>query len=329
MRKKGNEYELFYRYDADERLCLVIKNRISDNYKWYYYVITNAQGDVIEIHNGAGAVTAKYNYDSWGKLISITDANGNSLSTSSFAYQISVRYRGYVYDTETGLYYLQSRYYNPETGRFINCDDVDYIGINDTFTSWNAFAYCENDPVNKMDLSGYSSSSSNMTPEKLLSILIRLKPYIKIIANTDFKDVQYVETSNPPNHKNFTPPKGGNKKVKNPNGNGKGWLAKDGGVWVWTPRMHGGEGWTVQYPNGKHKHAYKGGGMREHYVKEPMSKSEKLLRGTLTGVGVILLLDNTTVIGVADDAIAFACFALVPKYTKKTCTVCGGVIYEF
>ena len=152
--KKGNEYELFYRYDTDGRLCLVVKNRISDNYKWYYYVITNTQGDVIEIHNGAGAVTAKYNYDSWGKLLSITDASGTPLGASSFAYQISVRYRGYVYDSETGLYYLQSRYYDPETGRFINCDSPDFIGISESFTSWNGFAYCENNWVNDMDPSG-------------------------------------------------------------------------------------------------------------------------------------------------------------------------------
>lgn len=152
--KKGNEYELFYRYDTDGRLCLVVKNRISDNHKLYYYVITNTQGDVIEIHNGAGAIVAKYNYDSWGKLISVTNANGNSLSNSSFAYQISIRYRGYVYDNETGLYYLQSRYYDPETGRFINCDNPDYIGANDTFAGWNGFAYCENDPVNDTDPGG-------------------------------------------------------------------------------------------------------------------------------------------------------------------------------
>ena len=59
-----------------------------------------------------------------------------------------------MYDNESGLYYLQSRYYDPEVGRFINCDDVDYIGASDTFTGWNAFAYCENDPVNDSDPSG-------------------------------------------------------------------------------------------------------------------------------------------------------------------------------
>ena len=68
----------------------------------------------------------------------------------------------------------------------------------------------------------------------------------------------------PPDHPDFeSPKKGGNRKVKNPNGSGKGWLSKDGGVWVPTPRMHGGEGWTVQYPNGNHWHAYPDGATRE------------------------------------------------------------------
>ena len=64
------------------------------------------------------------------------------------------RYRGYYYDTETGLYYLQSRYYDPEVGRFINCDDVNYIGVTGTAISYNLFAYCENNPVNWKDNTG-------------------------------------------------------------------------------------------------------------------------------------------------------------------------------
>ncbi|MBR5827037.1 MAG: RHS repeat-associated core domain-containing protein, partial [Clostridia bacterium] len=65
------------------------------------------------------------------------------------------RYRGYVYDSETGLYYLQSRYYDPETGRFLNADDVDYIGISGTVISFNSFAYCGNNPIMYVDPTGY------------------------------------------------------------------------------------------------------------------------------------------------------------------------------
>ena len=69
--------------------------------------------------------------------------------------QNSIRYRGYVYDKETELYYLQSRYYDPEVGRFINSDDVDYIGYSGRQLSYNLFAYCENDAVNGWDPTGF------------------------------------------------------------------------------------------------------------------------------------------------------------------------------
>ncbi len=64
------------------------------------------------------------------------------------------RYRGYVYDQETGLYYLQSRYYDPELGRFISADDVAYLGADGDFGSFNLFAYCGNNPVNRTDPDG-------------------------------------------------------------------------------------------------------------------------------------------------------------------------------
>ncbi|MEE0006397.1 MAG: RHS repeat-associated core domain-containing protein [Ruminococcus sp.] len=66
-----------------------------------------------------------------------------------------LRYRGYVYDTDTGLYYLQSRYYDPQTGRFINADDTAYVDTNSgTTLSTNMFAYCENNHINNVDYTG-------------------------------------------------------------------------------------------------------------------------------------------------------------------------------
>ena len=152
--KLGDEYEYFYCYDADGRLAMVERVIISSGAKGYFFTITNAQGDVIGIRSTTGAVIARYNYDAFGKLISTTDDSGNTLPSYSFAYQINVRYRGYYYDSETGLYYLQSRYYDPETGRFLNADDVNFLGATETLLSYNAFAYCENDPVNFLDLFG-------------------------------------------------------------------------------------------------------------------------------------------------------------------------------
>ena len=103
-------------------------------------------GDVIAIVRAAtGQIVAKYSYDAWGKC-TVTNATGYAVGDKN-----PFRYRGYYYDTETGLYYLNSRYYNPEFGRFISADGlIDNRGA----TSQNLFAYCGNNPVNRSDLSG-------------------------------------------------------------------------------------------------------------------------------------------------------------------------------
>lgn len=90
-------------------------------------------------------------------VISYTfNANGNNVSnnTTHIANVNPFRYRGYYYDTETGLYYLNSRYYDPEVGRFINADDVQYLGENGDFVNYNLFAYCANNPVDCADFEG-------------------------------------------------------------------------------------------------------------------------------------------------------------------------------
>lgn len=89
-----------------------------------YYYIKNAQGDIIGLFDNDGNQVASYTYDSWSKLISIKDGSGVDITkdTASIGYKNPYRYRGYRYDTETGLYYLNSRYYNPEWGRFMNAD---------------------------------------------------------------------------------------------------------------------------------------------------------------------------------------------------------------
>ncbi len=157
--KKGDEYEIIYRYNNDGTLASVTRNRFSDGKTDILYAVTNTRGDVIELRSGSGAVNTVYTYDSWGKLISVTNASGTELASTNLGVQNSIRYRGYVYDTETGLYYLQSRYYDPEIGRFLNADDVDFIGASETVLSFNAFAFCENNSVNDSDTTGYAKGS--------------------------------------------------------------------------------------------------------------------------------------------------------------------------
>ncbi len=121
-----------------------------------YYYVKNLQGDITALVKADGAVVANYSYDVWGKVLSITDANGNKITADTNVALINpFRYRGYVYDDESGLYYLQSRYYDPETGRFVNADTYTYTDTGNSVLSTNMFAYCENDPINAMDRNGH------------------------------------------------------------------------------------------------------------------------------------------------------------------------------
>ena len=113
-----------------------------------YYYVTNAQGDVVSILNSSGTAVVTYNYDAWGNLLSTTGTMASTLGAHN-----PLRYRGYVYDEETGLYYLQSRYYNPTICRFISADSV-IAGVGGNAIGYNVFAYCFNNPVNMTDQAG-------------------------------------------------------------------------------------------------------------------------------------------------------------------------------
>jgi len=114
-----------------------------------FFYVTNLQGDVVGIADDNGQLVVSYTYDAWGNILSITGSMANSLGQLN-----PFRYRGYVYDTETKLYYIESRYYNPEVGRFINADDIDLLGANSDFASLNLFIYCGNNPVSRADHNG-------------------------------------------------------------------------------------------------------------------------------------------------------------------------------
>lgn len=112
-----------------------------------YYYVKNLQGDVLGIIDSGGNVKAAYRYNAWGEILS---------ATGELAEINPIRYRGYYYDSETGLYYLQSRYYDPVVGRFLNADAVPMLGANGDFIGYNLFAYCGNNPVNYSDSYGYN-----------------------------------------------------------------------------------------------------------------------------------------------------------------------------
>lgn len=141
----------------------IIAQKTGNNVMWYYYDSTgtreaveyngsvyyyyyNAQGDVLGLIDEDLNVVVEYTYDSWGRVMSVSGSLAGTLGQDN-----PFRYRGYYYDTETGLYYLNSRYYDPEIGRFINADSlIDNRGI----ITQNLFQYCGNNPVNNADPSG-------------------------------------------------------------------------------------------------------------------------------------------------------------------------------
>ena len=137
--KTGDQVLTFYYDDRDRPVSVELNGT-------RYYYRQNLQGDVIGLYSG-GAQVVSYTYDPWGKLLSITDTSGTDIGAIN-----PLRYRGYYYDTETGFYFLQSRYYDPTMGRFINADG--YVSTGQGISSYNMFAYCLNDPVNHSDPDG-------------------------------------------------------------------------------------------------------------------------------------------------------------------------------
>jgi len=117
-----------------------------------YFFEKNLQGDIVAIYNASGAKIGTYTYDAWGNFT--VTASGSDTEKAIVNTYNPFRYRGYYYDVETGLYYLQSRYYNPAWGRFINADAISYLGANGDLQGYNLFAYCSNNPVSYEDPQG-------------------------------------------------------------------------------------------------------------------------------------------------------------------------------
>ena len=151
MRQQWGNKSLEFIYDDGNQPFAMIYNDGSTS-TLYYYVL-NAQGDVIALLNANGTLAASYNYGAWGNY-SVHGADGKKTTDPTFIGHINpLRYRGYYYDRETRLYYLQSRYYDFANCRFINADTFATTDANG-FLSANMFAYCENNPIMRTDESG-------------------------------------------------------------------------------------------------------------------------------------------------------------------------------
>ena len=118
-----------------------------------YLYEKNIQGDVVAVYDYDGNLVVRYAYNAWG-AVSETEYGSEYCEESFEVLCNPFRYRRYYYDTETGFYYVSSRYYDPEIGRWINADDVECLGTEGEFISYNLFAYCLNNPVNRTDMNG-------------------------------------------------------------------------------------------------------------------------------------------------------------------------------
>ena len=135
---------LWYQYDSAANLVALMIGTERYNY------IRNAQNDIIGLIDSTGKRVVSYKYDSWGKVVSITGTLAATVGQKN-----PFRYRGYYFDAESGMYYLQSRYYDPEIRRFISADNIIVTGTSVEYQNVNLYEYCSDNPINFQDPSGH------------------------------------------------------------------------------------------------------------------------------------------------------------------------------
>ena len=148
--------KLLFSYDEQSNVVAVNYNGT------YYYYLRDGQGNIIKLIDGNGATVVSYSYDPWGACTT-SGTMASTLGTLN-----PFRYHGYVYDEETGWYYLSSRYYNPEVGRYLSADTLSSTGQG--VLGYNMYAYCLNNPTTNYDPSGSLSFSNLLSGAKLLSV---------------------------------------------------------------------------------------------------------------------------------------------------------------
>ncbi len=159
-------YDIWYMYDSDNNVVGFEYSQLSEINETLkttrIYYEKNLQGDVTGLLDARGAEIASYTYDAWGNVIT---ENSFCYEEYEVPFELNhVLYRGYYYDgsytdteSDTNLYYLQSRYYNAEVGRFVNADDVSIfdVRLNAIFQD-NLYCYCNSNPVNFADNGGFA-----------------------------------------------------------------------------------------------------------------------------------------------------------------------------
>ena len=280
-------------------------NRVAmaDGKNNFYYYIYNVQGDVIALADAStGKLAATYTYDAWGKIVKINGQNPEDVASTNIANINPFRYRGYYYDTETGFYYVSSRYYDPEIGRWINADDA-IAGVGGDIRGYNLFAYCMNDPVNMSDHTGHWPQ---WIKNAASAVVNAVKKAVTVVANTVKSAVS--SASNILKASSNSLPKkgepGSSKTLPNPDGTPKQkrWYGPDGNPERDRDYNHPG---NMPFP---HDHEWKNGERgNEHLLPDPsyeMSWEPVIGAGlvVICTVGIIAVAaDDFTGVGVADD----------------------------
>ena len=150
----ANHYVLMYVFDADGSPIGHILYPTSSHAPYVYgrfWYEKNLQGDIIAVYDDTGTKLISYTYDAWGNF---TTTYHNGASATHGSAQGNLRYRGYYYDKDLGMYWLTTRYYDAKVGRFISPDNLGYLGANGDLNSYNLYAYCSNNPVMYEDPTG-------------------------------------------------------------------------------------------------------------------------------------------------------------------------------
>ena len=311
--------KFYYSYDANGILYNVRYTLTDGGTEYSYYYTHNSRGDIVGIYNGVGELKAHYEYDAWGNVISITDNNGNAITSPNHIGNLNpFRYRGYYQDTETGLYYLMSRYYDPVTHRFINADGYFQSGGN--ILDANMHSYCGNNPIMFADPTGlcyepqYTSAGTYIGKYWVIKTAV---PGVPGFCNScksngpNSGNKYYVESN-----KYYVESSKNNKNTK--------------GDSNWTPRKDSKKGSenrqksgnrerNVAHPNGEeHSRVPKGNGIK-HLTETPFEERMGNFGICLAcAVAVIYLVGNdVTGAGVADDVALVPTIALLWDSASK------------
>ena len=177
---------IVYVYDAEGSpigMQYLDSSTSSSAWQTFWYE-KNLQGDIVTVYSNDGTPLINYFYDAWGNHITRYENSGASTKATLNPF----RYRGYYYDEDLGLYYLNSRYYDSTVGRFISSDSMGYLGANGDINSYNLYVYCNNNPINYCDYTGESAAVIGLCIIFGL-LLTNLTASDKIILNETEKEV--------------------------------------------------------------------------------------------------------------------------------------------